>query len=64
MPNWIKTVVKTKPDTLKQIKNKYFTNNRLDFNKIIPMPEDLDIPASGKGDELLFILFNNTDDYA
>lgn len=64
MPNCIKTVVKTKPDTLKQIKNKYFTNNRLDFNKIIPMPEDLDIPASGKGDEGLFILFNNTDDYA
>lgn len=63
MPNWVKTIVKTKPDVLKQIRNKYFTEGKLDFNKIIPMPEDLNITAGSQGDEGLIILFNNTNDY-
>lgn len=63
MPNWVKTIVKTKPDVLKQIRNKYFTEGKLDFNKIIPIPEDLNITAGSQGEEGLIILFNNTDDY-
>ncbi len=56
MPNWVKTVVKTSPDVLKEIKEKYFNTEGLDFNKVIPMPEDLKVKAGSSGMTGLIIL--------
>ena len=62
MPNWVKTIVKTKPDVLEDIANKYFENNKFSFNKVIPMPKDLDIEVSGSGEEGLMFLFADSKD--
>lgn len=56
MPNWVKTVVKTSPNVLKEIKEKYFNSEGLDFNKVIPMPEDLKVIAGSSGTTGLIIL--------
>ena len=62
MPNWVKTIVKIKPDVLEDIANKYFENNKFSFNKVIPMPKDLDIEVSGSGEEGLMFLFADSKD--
>lgn len=43
MPNWVKNIVTTSENTLNKIKEKYFEDGELRFNKIIKMPESLDI---------------------
>ena len=43
MPNWVKNVVTVSEDTMNKIKEKYFVNGELDFNKIIPMPKSLEL---------------------
>lgn len=45
MPNWVKNIVRTSEDTMKNIKEKYFTDGILDFNKIIPMPKSLELTS-------------------
>lgn len=62
MPNWVKTVIKTSPDVLKEIKEKYFNTKSLDFNKVIPMPEDLKVTAGSSGITGLIILHFKSDD--
>ena len=57
MPNWVKNIVKTDKDVIADIKSKYFNEEGLDFNKIIPMPKDLDITSGGSGEDGLMILF-------
>ena len=49
MPNYIKTIVKTDKDTLNDIMSKYSYEDKLSFNKIIPMPKDVDIRYSSSG---------------
>lgn len=44
MPNWVKNIVTTSEKTMNKIKEKYFENGELKFNKVIPMPKTLDIP--------------------
>ena len=61
MPNWVKTIVKTDKDVIADIKSKYFNDEGLDFNKIIPMPEDLDIESGSSGEDGLMILFFESD---
>ena len=41
MPNWVKTIVKTKPDVLKDILKKYSNEDGFSFEKVIPMPKEL-----------------------
>ena len=57
MPNWVKSVIKTKPDVLEDIMKKYSNEKGLDFQKIIPMPKDLDIEYSVGGVLGLVYLF-------
>ncbi len=63
MPNWVKTIVKTKPDVLKDIMNKYSDKGVLSFDKIIPMPKELDIDSSSSGEMgLMYLFIESTDD--
>lgn len=62
MPNWVKTIVKTKPETLKDIMNKYSEDNEFSFNKVIPMPKDLEIEAGSRGEQGLMFLFADSND--
>lgn len=43
MPNWVKNIVRVPEKIMPKIKEKYFEGDRLSFNKIIPMPECLNI---------------------
>ncbi len=57
MPNWVKTVVKTKPNILQDIMQKYSKENAFSFDKVIPMPKDLDVEKSSRGEEGLMFLY-------
>ena len=57
MPNYIKTIVKTDKDTLNDIMNKYSYEDKLSFNKIIPMPKDVDIENSSSGEFGLIYMY-------
>lgn len=43
MPNWVKNIVTVSEDTMNKIKEKYFTDGVLEFNKVIPMPKTLEL---------------------
>lgn len=43
MPNWVRNVVTVSEDTMNKIKEKYFTEGALDFEKICPMPKTLNL---------------------
>lgn len=62
MPNWVKTIVKTKPDVLKDILEKYSTKEGFSFNNVIPMPKELDIDKSSSGDDGLMYLYLESND--
>lgn len=63
MPNWVKTIVKTKPDVIKDIMKNYSEKNVFSFNKVIPMPKDLDIESGSKGEDgMMFLYLESTND--
>ena len=51
MPNWVKTIVKTKPDVLKDILKKYSNEDGFSFEKVIPMPKELDVERGSRGQD-------------
>lgn len=57
MPNWVKNIVKTSEETMNKIKEKYFTNETLDFNKIIPMPKSLELASGSITEMAIFYAF-------
>lgn len=57
MPNWVKNIITAKAETINKIKEKYFENDVLSFQKVIPMPEDLNIKSSGRGELGLMYLY-------
>ena len=61
MPNWVKTIVKTKPDVLKDIKKKYSNEDGFSFEKVIPMPKELDVERGSRGQDGLMYLFLEND---
>lgn len=61
MPNWVKTIVKTKPDVLKDVLEKYSNEEGFSFNKVIPMPKELEVEKSSRGEEGLMYLFLEND---
>lgn len=63
MPNWVKTIVKTKPDVLKDIMGKYSNEEGIfSFDKVIPMPKDLEIESGSRGEKGLMYLFTESKD--
>ncbi len=63
MPNWVKTIVKTKPEVLKDVMSKYSNDGKFSFDKVIPMPKDLDIDAGSSGElGLMFLFLESKDD--
>lgn len=62
MPNWVKNVVKTSEETMSKIKEKYFTNGNLDFNKIIPMPKSLELTSGSITEMAIFYAFTQKDE--
>lgn len=63
MPNWVKTIVKTKPDVLNDIMKRYSEKGIFSFAKLIPMPKDLDIECGSRGEEgLMYLFIESTDD--
>lgn len=62
MPNWVKTIVKTNPNVLKDIIGKYSENGVFSFDKIIPMPKDLRIESGSRGENGLMYLFIESKD--
>ncbi len=63
MPNWVKTIVKTKPDILTDIMKKYSEKGKLTFDKVIPMPKDLEVDKGSAGQYGLIYLYLDTNDY-
>lgn len=57
MPNWVKNIVRTSEDTMKNIKEKYFTDGILDFNKIVPMPKSLELTSGSITEMSIFYAF-------
>lgn len=53
MPNWVRNIVKTNEETMEKIREKYFTNDELDFNKVIPMPKTLNIEESSINEDAI-----------
>lgn len=54
MPNWVRNVVTVSGDTMNKIKDKYFTDGVLDFNKIIPMPKSLELVEGSITDRSIY----------
>lgn len=63
MPNWVKTIVKTKPEVLQDVMRKYSKEGRFSFDKVIPMPKELKIPFSSNGEAgMMFLFLESRDD--
>ena len=62
MANWVKTIVKTKPDVLKDIMEKYSEEGIFSFNKVIPMPNDLEVESGSRGESGLMYLYVESKD--
>ena len=64
MPNHITNILKFEGDSeqvhamLDQIKNEELGFGSIDFNKIIPMPESLNIEAGSRTDEALYVFLS------
>lgn len=61
MPNWVKNIVTVSKSTMLEIKEKYFTDGELDFNKIIPMPSSLDLTEGSITDASIFYAYSRKD---
>lgn len=61
MPNWVRNVVKVSEDTMNKIKEKYFTDGKLDFNKVIPMPKTLDLTDGSITEYAIYYAFLQKD---
>jgi len=57
MPNWVKTIVKTNQDVMQDVLKKYSSKEIFSFNKVIPMPKDLEVEKSSRGEDGLMYLF-------
>lgn len=62
MPNWVKNVVTVSEDTMNKIKEKYFVNGELDFNKIIPMPNTLELEEGSITEKAIYYSILQKDD--
>lgn len=63
MPNWVKTIVKTEPEVLKDVMSKYSNEGKFSFDKVIPMPKDLDIDSGSSGEAgMMFLFLESKDD--
>lgn len=62
MPNWVKNIVTVSEDTMNKIKEKYFTDGVLDFNKIIPMPKSLDLTEGNITERAIYYAYICKDD--
>lgn len=62
MPNWVKNIVRTSEETMTKIKEKYFTDGILDFNKIIPMPKTLELTEGGITETAIFYSLTKKDE--
>ena len=61
MPNWVKTIVKTKADVLKDVLGKFSNEDGFSFEKVIPMPKELNIESGSRGQDGLMYLFLEND---
>lgn len=62
MPNWVKNIVTVSEDAMNKIKRRYFTENCLDFNKIIPMPKTLELESGSITSIAIFYAYICKDD--
>jgi hypothetical protein len=63
MPNWVFTEVKTDPVTMMDIKRRFSNeNNQFSFQKVKPMPEELNIESSSTGEHGLMELYRISSD--
>lgn len=61
MPNWVRNVVTVSKDTMNKIKEKYFTDGILDFNKVIPMPKTLNLTDGSVTENAIYYAFLQKD---
>lgn len=62
MPNWVKTIVKTNSEVLKDVMSKYSDEGSFSFDKVIPMPKDLEIDSGSSGELGMMYLFLESKD--
>ena len=65
MPNWVKNIVKFNKKGNENILNEFLTEyeegeKAFDFDKIIPMPKDLNIQSSSYGEIGLMLLHSHS----
>lgn len=58
MPNWVRNVVTVSEDTMNKIKEKYFTEGVLDFEKINPMPKTLNLEEGSITERAIYYSFS------
>lgn len=60
MPNWVTNILTFDCDEAKMVEIRYAISSEklaIDFNKIVPMPESLNITSSSEGDKALHALY-------
>ena len=60
MPNWVQNTIRV-TENIEEFKKVFIPNNEIDFNRIIPMPEDLDITSGGSSYKPNGVGYNNID---
>ena len=60
MPNWVQNTIRVTKD-IEKFKEVFIPNGEIDFNRIIPMPEDLDIQSGGSSYKPNGVGYNDTD---
>lgn len=61
MPNWVKNIITAKSETINKIKEKYFENDTLSFEKVIPMPKTLRLVSGTVTDYSIYYAYSKKD---
>jgi len=62
MPNWVKNIITAKAETINKIKEKYFENDALSFEKVIPMPKTLNLVSGTVTNHSIYYAYSKKDE--
>ncbi len=62
MPNWVRNIITAKAETIEKIKEKYFENGELSFEKVIPMPKTLMLESGSRTDRAIYYAYSKKDE--
>ena len=62
MPNWVKNIITAKAETINKIKEKYFEDDMLSFEKVIPMPKSLGLVSGTITNHSIYYAYSKKDE--